>query len=388
MILTISRDNVRVMNKSSTLSYGVKKEKTRRVIAIMAGGRGERFWPQSRSTRPKHLLPIVGNKTMLNQTIDRLSGLVPLSDILIITNVAQEQAVREICPEILFENIIIEPVGRDTAPAVALASLVAKRMSPNATIALLPADHVIKDIDGFEKTLETAFSAAESGDYLVTVAIPPTHPETGFGYIERGDVHSKVGDQHVYTVKRFVEKPDALKAKEYLDAGTFYWNGGMFVWSVPSIERALKKHAEELYECFAQLEHALEQNASFKDVVAKHYETLPKISIDYAVMEKAQNVLTVPAAFEWDDVGSWTALIRHFPHDENGNVICGSAIVEAGKDNIILSTEGHITAVLGVQGLVVVHTDDATLVCPADKAQEIKRLLKRIQAHPKGNSVL
>jgi len=376
------------MNRRSSVSSKINNKKPRRIIAIMAGGRGERFWPQSRSTRPKHLLPIVGTQTMLNQTIDRLSGLVPHSDILVITNAAQEQAVREVCVTIPPRNIIIEPLGRDTAPAALLASLVAKRISKGATIALLPADHVIKDIGGFEATLEAAFSAAESGDYLVTVAIPPTHPETGFGYIERGDIHAKIDNQEVYKVKRFVEKPSIDKAQEYLGAGTFYWNGGMFVWSVASIEKALKKHARELHGCFTRLERDLEKNASFKYVVLKHYETLPKISIDYAVMEKAQNVLTVPAAFDWDDVGSWTALIRHFPHDEHGNVVCGNAIVEAGKNNIILSTEGHITAVLGVEGLVVVHTDDATLVCPADKAQEIKRLLRRIENHPKGKGVL
>jgi len=377
-----------VLRKKISVPLSTEPENPRRIIVIMAGGRGERFWPQSRTARPKHLLPIVGDETLLNQTVKRLENIVPLEDIFIITNALQENAVRESCTSIRKENIIIEPVGRDTGAAVALAGVIAKRVHAGATLALLPADHVIKDKLGFKKTIEAAFEAAESGDYLVTVSIPPTHPETGFGYIERGTVHNDSGKAPVYNVKRFVEKPELKKAKEYVKAGTFYWNGGMFVWSVKSIENALKLHAPELHKCFTKLEKDLEGDKSFQDVITRHYGSLPKLSIDYAVMEKAKNVLTVPALFDWDDVGSWTALMRHFPHDKNGNVVRGNAIVEAGKNNIVMSNGGHLVTVLGVEGLVVVHTKDATLVCTMEKAQEIKTLLKRIAEHPEGKSTL
>lgn len=351
-----------------------------RFVVIMAGGRGERFWPQSRLKKPKHLLPIVGRLPMLTQTIARVKSLVPVKNVYVITTLPQLREVRRACPGLPKGNIIVEPLGRDTAPAVGLGLLLVKQRNPGAAFAVLPADHVIGDVEGFRRLLEAAFVAAEAGDELVTLGIEPTEPATGFGYIERGAVwHS--GPPVVLRAKRFVEKPNLAKAQAYLASKRYYWNAGMFVWRVPVIEAAIKRHAPALHAGLAKLEAALGRGRTQKALAAV-YPTLPRISVDYAVMEKSRNVLVVPAGIGWDDVGSWSAVARHHGQDEAGNTLKGRAFVEAGADNIVVSEGGHLTAVLGLDGLVVVHTRDATLVCPKDRAQDIKILLQRLAEKP------
>ncbi len=359
---------------------------TERFVVIMAGGSGERFWPQSRKKKPKHLLPIVGRQPMLTQTIARVLPLVPAENILVITTQSQLAAARVTCRSLPKANIIIEPVGRDTAAAVGLSMLLVKQRNPDAAFAVLPADHVIGDVSGFRATLDAAFKAAESADELVTLGIEPTEPATGFGYIERGAVwHTE--PIAIMRAKRFVEKPSLAKAKGYLATKRYYWNAGMFVWRVPVVEAGLKAHAPELADGLAKLEKALGRGNAAK-ALAKIYPELPRISIDYALMEKSKNVLVVPANFGWDDVGSWTAIARHHEKDTAGNILRGMACVENGRNNIVVSDNGHLTAVLGLDNLVVVHTADATLVCPKDQAQEIKALLKRLQADAKTQKYL
>jgi mannose-1-phosphate guanylyltransferase len=347
-----------------------------RFVVIMAGGRGERFWPQSRATRPKHLLSIVGEKTMLAQTVDRVVGVVPKENIFVLTTQAQLAGCQQACPDLPPANIVAEPMGRDTAAATGLAMLLVKRRSPQATFAMLPADHVIHDQPEYRKLLTVAFDAAESADVLVTLGIKPTEPATGFGYIEAADAWKTFGGCAVFRAKRFVEKPDEKTAKEYLATNRYYWNAGMFVWRVPVVEAAFKAHAPELYAGLAQLEQA--SQAGWDAALVSLYPTLKKISVDYAVMEKSTNVVVVPATFDWDDVGAWPAIAKHFAPDDHGNVLRGVAMVEQGSNNIVVSADGHLTAVVGVSDLVVVHTPDATLVCSKEKAQEIKALLKRI----------
>lgn len=357
-----------------------------RFVVIMAGGSGERFWPQSRKKKPKHLLPIVGDQPMLTQTIARVLPLVPAKNIFVITTQSQLTAARATCRGLPKANIIVEPVGRDTAAAVGLSMLLVKQRNPDAAFAVLPADHVIGDVRGFREVLSAAFKAAESADELVTLGIEPTEPATGFGYIERGKVwHTE--PIAIMRAKRFVEKPTLAKAKAYVESKRFYWNAGMFVWRVPVVEAGLKAHAPELAEGLAKLEKALGRADSAK-ALAKIYPELPRISIDYALMEKSRNVLVVPANFGWDDVGSWTAISRHHKKDTAGNILRGMACVENGRNNIVVSAGGHLTAVLGLDNLVVVHTADATLVCPKDQAQEIKALLKRLQADAKTHKYL
>lgn len=347
-----------------------------RFVVIMAGGRGERFWPQSRMSRPKHLLPIVGEKTMLAQTVDRVGGVVPKENIFVLTTQSQLEGCRAACTDLPPENIVAEPMGRDTAAATGLATLLVKRRSPQAAFAMLPADHVIHDQPEYRKLLTVAFEAAESADVLVTLGIKPTEPATGFGYIEVAGPWKTFGAVPALAAKRFVEKPDARTAQAYLDSGHYYWNAGMFVWRVPVVEAALRAHAPGLYAGLAQLEQA--GQTGWDAAVAKLYPTLQKISVDYAIMEKSTNVVVVPATFDWDDVGAWPAIAKHFPQDDNGNVLRGVAMVEQGSNNIVISADGHLTAVIGLSDVVVVHTADATLVVPKEKAQEIKALLKRM----------
>lgn len=353
-----------------------------RFVVIMAGGRGERFWPQSRSTTPKHLLPIVGDKPMLAQTVERVAGVVPRDHVLVITTQAQLDGCRRACPGLPAANIIAEPVGRDTAAATGLAMLLVKQRSPSAAFAMLPADHVIHATAKYQKQLAIAFESAESADVLVTLGIKPTEPATGFGYIQQAGVWRKIAGCRVMAVKRFVEKPNLKTAKGYLKTGDYFWNAGMFVWRVPVVEAAFQAHAPELHAGLAKLEAAARSAGGWAAALASLYATLPKISVDYALMEKSPNVVVVPAAFDWDDVGAWPAIAKHFKPDAAGNVLRGEALVEDGRGNIIVSTDGHLTAVVGASDLVVVHTPEATLVVHKDKAQEIKALLKRLAADP------
>ena len=359
-----------------------------RYVVIMAGGRGERFWPQSRESTPKHLLPIVGDKPMLAQTVDRVAGVVPRENIFIITTQAQLDGCREACPDVPPANIIAEPMGRDTAAATGLAMLLVKQRNPQAAFAMLPADHVIKDTAEYAKLLNVAFEAAESADVLVTLGIKPSAPETGFGYIHRAGVWRTVGGREVMKVERFVEKPNLETAERYVASGEYYWNAGMFVWRVPVVEAAFKAHASELYAGLAQLETAAGSGAGWAKALADLYPTLKKVSVDYALMEKSTNVVVVPATFDWDDVGAWPALAKHFEPDAHGNVLRGPALVEKGTHNIVISTDGQLVGVIGVNDLIVVHTEGATLVCPKDRAQEIKALLGRIKQDPEKRQFL
>ncbi|MBL9215085.1 MAG: NTP transferase domain-containing protein [Opitutaceae bacterium] len=353
-----------------------------RYVVIMAGGRGERFWPQSREATPKHLLPIVGDRSMLAQTVERVAGVVPRANILVLTTEAQAAGCRRACPELPAENIVAEPIGRDTAAATGLATLLVKRRDPQAAFALLPADHVIHDQAEYARLLQVAFAAAEAADVLVTLGIKPTEPATGFGYIQEAGPWRTLDGREVRAVKRFVEKPDLATARSYLEAGGYFWNAGMFVWRVPVVEAAFRAHAPELQAGLVGLERAAASRDSLAPALAALYPTLPRISVDYALMEKSTNVVVVPATFDWDDVGSWPAIAKHFTPDADGNVLRGAAMVEGGADNLVVSDDGHLTAVVGASGLVVVHTAEATLVCPKEKAQEIKALLKRLSADP------
>ncbi len=345
-----------------------------RFVVIMAGGRGERFWPQSRLRRPKHLLPIVGDKAMLAQAVDRVVGIVPPENVYIITNAEQREAVLEVCPGVPSQQVVGEPVGRDTAAAVGLAAVLVQERSAEGTFAILPADHVIHDTDGFQKTLELGFVAAEKGDFLVTIGIDPDEPATGYGYIQRGE--QVCNENPVYRVQRFVEKPDLETAKGYLASGEYAWNAGMFVWQAATVRKAIAAHVPELESSLAAIQSELASGGGLGNVLARHYADIHKISVDFAVMEKADNVLTIPAGFDWDDVGEWPAVARHYEADAGGNVSRGQSLVQDSSGNIVFSGEDHLVALLGVEDLIVVRTDDATLVCHKDRAQDIKALVQ------------
>lgn len=337
----------------------------------MAGGKGERFWPQSRLARPKHLLPIVGKKPMIAETLERAKEIVPLDHIFVITNSAQVDGILAACTELKASQVIGEPIGRDTAPAIALATALIKSKDPAASFIILPADHVIKDKDALKNSLNGAFHAAESGNHLVTIGIKPLHPATGYGYIKqssKADAHQGI---NIYNVDRFVEKPDITTAQEYLDSGQYLWNAGMFAWTVPSIEAALQTYTPALYQAFS--------SANFLNELSSIYPDLEKISIDYAILEKASNVLMVESTFDWDDAGEWLAIERHLPQDAAGNTIQGSAITIDALNNIIISPHGHTAALMGISDMIVVNTGDATLICRKDDSQNIKKILQEIQ---------
>ena len=354
-----------------------------RYVVIMAGGKGERFWPQSRLKRPKHLLPIVGNSPMLAQTIERLNGLVPPERIFVITNSEQREAVLETCPDLLPEKVIGEPEGRDTAAAVGLAALLVEEESPGAAFALLPADHVIEDGGGFRKVLAGAFEAAELNDHLVTIGVKPTFPSTGYGYLRQGGEIDSSCARKVCRVDEFVEKPDLIIAQQYLEHGNYFWNAGMFVWRPSIILAAIERFASKLSSGLKELSFEWKKGGRLEDAMKKVYPSLEKISIDFAVMEKADSVVMLESFFDWDDVGEWPAIARHYPQDESGNIFKGKGMAIDSSGNLTFSEDGHCISLLGVKDLIVVQSGDATMICHKDCAQQVKELARQVtDLHP------
>lgn len=350
-------------------------------VVIMAGGRGERFWPQSRLKCPKHLLPIVGDEPMLTQTIDRLDGLVPADRIFVITNAEQRDAMLKACPALIPGNVVGEPVGRDTAAAVGLAKVLVKSRDPDAVFAMLPADAAINDAAGFRRALKAASAAAAAEPCLVTIGIEPSYPATGYGYLQKGEEWESFEGLRACRVARFVEKPDSSTAASYLESGAYLWNAGMFVFSVSTIDACFHEFAPDLAEGLESIERKLAGGIGLDSALAEVYPNLRKISVDYAIMEPASasnRIVCVPSCFDWDDVGEWPAIARHCPADAEGNVIRGAAVTEGASNNIVVTAPGHTIALLGVEGLIVVQTADATLICPKDQAQGIKALVRKL----------
>jgi mannose-1-phosphate guanylyltransferase len=344
---------------------------------ILAGGSGERFWPLSRRARPKQLLRLVSEKTLLEETVGRLEGLVPSERILILTNVEQEAAVRDLLKKFPKENIVAEPHKRDTAAAVALGAGWAAARDHAATMLVLPADHVIVDRKAFQETMTTAAAAAEETGALVTIGIKPTWACPGFGYIELGEPvrlrnrHPRIAVHHVL---RFREKPNVDLAESFLRKGNFRWNAGMFVWSVPTVLREFNRHAPELADFISQIRAP----GNLETVLHEKFGKLPRISFDYAIMEKADRVLVVEASFDWDDVGSWTAVSRYFKNDEQGNASNSAITAVDSSNNIIFNQDETSVALLGVHNLIVVRTRDAILVCHRHQAERIKNVIGRL----------
>ena len=346
---------------------------------ILAGGSGERFWPLSRRTRPKQLLSLFSEgETLLEATMRRLDGLVRPEHILILTNTDQEAGVRALTPHLPRENVIAEPAKRDTAAAIALGAGWVSARDPRATMIVLPADHRIEDVQAFQRTVQVSVAAAQKGN-LVTIGITPTWACPGFGYIELGDRVEGAGDETspgVFQVVRFREKPDAELAENFLRQGNFRWNAGMFIWSVQAILCAFSRHAPELGRFIEQWHEARDREALLRE----EFPRLPKISIDYAIMEKANSVLVVEAGFDWDDVGSWTALAKYLTDAGAGNVSNASLNLLDASGNIVFSEEPTSVALLGVKDLIVVRTKDALLVCDRHEAEKIKHLVAQMPA--------
>ncbi len=347
-------------------------------VLILAGGSGERFWPLSRRDRPKQLLQLFSKQTLLEDTLSRLDGLVPKEQILILTNKDQEQSVRALCPELPADNIVAEPEKRDTAAAIALGAAWICVRDPFATMVVLPADHLIKDRKAFQRDLRAAaLMAQESGD-LITVGIKPSWACPGFGYIEMGKpLQAKTADKSAFhEVTRFREKPNAELAEGFLKQGNFRWNAGIFVWAVPSIITEFNRHAPALAGFVAQVHESKDLKATLETCFRK----LPKISIDYAIMEKARRVLVLEATFDWDDVGSWTAVAKYLEKDESGNASNSPVAVLESRDNIVFTASGKQVALVGVRDLIVVETEDAILVSSVHRSEKIKSIIPGLLA--------
>lgn len=355
------------MNSSGTNS---------RYALILAGGSGQRFWPISRDALPKQLLKLFGDKTLLEMTVERLDGLVPKENIIILTNKQQEAAVRKLLPKLPKENIIAEPEKRDTAPAIALGVGWVVARDPSATMMVLPADHLIKDQKEFQRVLTNAMKAAEVGQSLVTIGIKPTWACPSYGYVERGRRASLPGvdDQAVYEVARFREKPNPDLAEHFLSQGTFTWNAGMFIWTIPAIFSELSRHCPALADFVSELRNSKD----FSATVSKQFNKLPKLSIDYALMERASRVLNIEATFDWDDVGNWTSVGRYLNSDKDGNQHnCAISQLDSSS-NLVFSQTGQHVALLGVQDLIIVSSKDALLVTSRAHAESIKKLADQL----------
>lgn len=346
---------------------------------ILAGGSGTRFWPVSRNARPKQLLNLFDDDTLLEKTLARLDGLVPKENILILTNIEQEAAVRELLPELPADNIIAEPAKRDTAPAIALAVGWVKRRHPQGVMMVLPADQLIQDVAGFQAVLRDALTAASHSPALVTIGIKPTWPCPSYGYIQRKAPANLPGvetETTVYEVDRFREKPQPEVAQQYLDEGNFSWNAGMFIWSVETVQRELEAHVPPL-ATFIDEVAATTPNA-LPPLLEKRFGLLPKISIDFALMEKANRVLNLEASFDWDDVGSWISVAKYLDADESENRAHGPLASIDSRNNIVYSHDDTQVALLGVEDLIVVRTNDALLITRRDQADQIKALVDEV----------
>ncbi len=351
-----------------------------RYAVIMAGGAGERFWPLSRIKKPKHLWNVAGSGgCLLEQAYARAESVAGAGRVIVITNAEQVDNMKTACPNIPHERIISEPAARDTTAAVALGALLVNRLArgAEASFAVFPSDHVVNDTQGFAKTLNSAFDIAESGDKLVTIGIEPSFPATGYGYIKRGEKRSNSFGEY-FKVSRFFEKPNLDRARAYLNSGQYYWNAGMFIWKTSSILNALKKYLPESYKEFDAIACGLSENLPIGALLARHYPKIEKISIDFSVMERADNAWVVPAGFDWDDVGSWPAIARHHSGNSNGNVACGRLFERDSKDCIVFDAAGRATAIVGVKDLIIVHSEDSTLVCSKSSAEDLKGLVRTL----------
>lgn len=359
-----------------------------RYAIIMAGGRGERFWPLSRETRPKQLLRIVGKRTFLQAAVERVRTVVPAGNVIVVTNAAQAAEVRRQLPRLPRENVVAEPIGRDTCAAVTLGAAIVAARSPDGVMAVLPADHVIADTAAFRRVLGDAFEVAACTREIVTIGIEPTEPATAYGYIRLGRPLARPGGKDLDTefrrARRFVEKPQRAAAERYLRGGDYRWNAGLFVWSVPTIAAALAAHRPKMHAAWDRWRAAAGAGPTrLAAVLAREYPRIEKISVDYAVLEHARNVVVADGAFAWDDLGSWTALARHVAADADGNCAVADLVTVDAANNIVYdarTTRRTPIALVGVDDCIVVQTDDAMLVASKRDAQKLKALVAKLAA--------
>lgn len=340
---------------------------------IMAGGRGERFWPKSRNASPKQFLSLTKDgETMIQKTVKRLRPLVESEDIYVVTNAAYKELVFEQLPDIPKDNVLLEPCARNTAPCIAFAAAVINRKYEDAIMLVLPSDHLIGYEDIYINTLKKAIKAAESGKRLVTIGITPEYPETGYGYINFG-----VAKEDVYAVERFVEKPDLATAKEYLASGKYLWNSGMFVWKISSVMLNIKNFMPDIYDGALRIGQAF-GTPEFNEILVKEFTSFRSESIDFGIMEKAKHIYTIPGSFGWDDVGSWLAIERINETDDDNNFIDGDVVTVDTKRTTICGGK-RLIAAIGTRDIIIVDTDDVLLVCSKNNTQDVKKVIAQLK---------
>ena len=341
---------------------------------ILAGGAGTRFWPKSRIDRPKQLLKLVNSKTLIVQTAELLEGYANCEGLHMVASKPLTELLKKEVPHIPDENFIAEPGRRNTAPAIALAAFILRKRYGNTVMGVFPADHLIRKENEFYRALEQADAKASEGENLITLGIQPSYPATGYGYVE----FNRDNDSDMHPVVRFTEKPDLETAKSFLEGGSHLWNGGMFIWRVNTIIDKMEQHLPATFERLTSIEHLID-TPKFERALAKVWPDVDSISIDYGVLENAQPIFTIETRFEWHDLGSWRTLYDVLPKDRDGNVIQGDATVIDSHNSLIVS-EGHYTAVIGANDLIVVSTADATIVLPRSESERVQEIVQWLKS--------
>jgi mannose-1-phosphate guanylyltransferase len=347
---------------------------------IMAGGSGTRLWPLSRKNFPKQALKLIGERTMFQHAVDRLAPLFPPERIVVVTNAALADALRDQVPDVPADNFIIEPAGRNSAPAAGLAAAYLLHTDPDATMVMLTADHFIVDTVQFRSALEAAAAVAADGS-IVTLGIRPAHPSTGYGYIRLGEEHGASNGLQVYASAGFVEKPDAERAAQFVGSGRYVWNSGMFVWRADRLMAEFAAQLPALHAPLVQIGAALGMPHADEKLAAA-WQTVPNISIDYGIMEKAERVFVIPVDIGWSDIGSWASLLDVLPGDDQDNVVVGPGLALDSRGNLLRS-DGRLVALIGLDDVIVVDTPDVVLVCAKDRAEAVRDVVRRLESEGK-----
>ena len=343
-------------------------------VVIMAGGVGSRFWPRSKQKKPKQLLRIFGESTMIQDTVNRLDGFISRENIFVITNDIQSESIKKQLPSLPSENIIAEPFGKNTAACIGLASILIHKKNKDAVTIILPADHLISNKKSFQSILKKAATFAETSKGLITIGIKPTRPETGYGYIQVEDEEIQKG---IYKVQTFAEKPNLSTAKRFVKSGDFLWNSGIFIWKTETILSEIKTYLPDLYDGLLKIVKS-KGTKSYNKVLTKVYGQLINISIDYGIMEKSHEVYLTKGEFPWSDVGSWEEVYQLSKKNKNNNAEIGEVYTENSTDSYIFSPKKY-TAVIGLDNIIVIDTEDALLICNRDNAQDVKHIVDHLK---------
>lgn len=344
------------------------------IVLIMAGGKGERFWPKSREHLPKQFISLVGDKTMLQQTVDRVRPLLPLERIFVITGKRYQTIVAEQLPSLPIENIVLEPTGMDTAPCIGLGVLKIKKKFENCNIVILPADHIIEEVENFLQTIRLADSFLDRHEGILTIGIKPDRPETGYGYIKVDD-HPL--EQEIFQVQKFVEKPVVNLAEAYIKEGNYFWNSGIFITDANYILERINEFLPELGVVLKRIDKAI-GTVQEESVLTEHYKNSPRISIDYGVLQQEEKIFMIKSTFKWDDVGNWNA-VGEYLKNENDNRILGEVLLRDSYNNIVFNEGKAVIVCLGIEDLVIVNTQDAIMIAKKDRVQEIKKIIEELK---------